>query len=607
MEKIKTIWGSSFRSKIIFSFIIIVLVNLIVIGVIVNLQVSRTIKNDATQLSLLVLEQANLNLTGYLKEYEKFLLTLGTSQELQAWANFSSGDERAQSIVPYSAIVKDFVSPFVNNHPELLSIQFYHAPSSNHMVYSNGYGYKPGYAIEEEKWIFDLSPINKITFHIDINKKYVDNSLKTLDISYISLVKSFNYKGSVYVKLDIEPVLMQNILNHLNLGNGAVGFIVDNNGTIVAHPNQALILTPIADNINKGLQESPYGYYVDQKSGDLLIFKPIPGTEWKSVFAIPYEEIMGSIYTTRNMVIGTAIVCLLVSILIIVVMSSSLTSRIMKLKRALYHTGQGRISVMLPVEGRDEISALSHSYNNMLTDLKYSIERLSKAQFAEQQAVLLSLQSQIDSHFLYNTLEIINSMASRIQHDDIENITVSLAQMFRYTANYKFTSVTLQDEMNHLLNYLRIIEIRYLERFSYQLKADENCMDAKCMKVILQPLAENAVKHGLNGDVDSLHIAITVQRYDEHTVEFLVSDNGIGFSEQRLQELREQLSQHDSDTPSPHSDRIGLLNIQHRLNLHYPTQMAKLQIGNNSVRGAYVQILFPYQSSWKEGRKDALS
>jgi two-component system sensor histidine kinase YesM len=475
------------------------------------------------------------------------------------------------------------------------------------MVYSNGYGYKPGYAIQDESWIFDLSPINKITYHIDINNKYVDNSLKTLDISYISLVKSFNYKGSVYVKLDIEPVLMQNILNHLNLGNGAVGYIVDNNGIIVAHPNKEFILAPIDDKINKGLQESPNGYYVDQKSGDILIFKPISGTEWKSVFAIPYEEIMGSIYTTRNMVIGTAMVCLLVSIIIIFVISSSLTSRIMKLKRALFHTGQGRISVMLPVEGSDEISALSHSYNKMLTDLKYSIERLSKAQFTEQQAVLLSLQSQIDSHFLYNTLEIINSMASKIKHEDIENITVSLAQMFRYTANYRFTNVTLQDEMNHLLNYLRIIEIRYLERFSYQLNVDESCMDTKCMKVILQPLAENAVKHGLNGFVDSLHIDITVHRVDEHTVEFLVSDNGIGFSEQRLVELREQLNNQDSDIPSPNSNRIGLLNIQHRLSLHYPRQMAKLHIGNNSSQGARVQILFPYLSSEHEGRKDAIS
>ncbi|MCR8629971.1 cache domain-containing sensor histidine kinase [Paenibacillus radicis (ex Xue et al. 2023)] len=586
-------WRSSLKWKLVSVFAAIILCNSVVIGLFVNKEVTTVIERDEVRLSGLVLKQANLNLGRYLQEYERFLMTLGTSQEMTTWTNLSI-NKKVESLVPYSILQKDQLQPFANVHPEIVSISHYNI-NENQTFFSPEWAQRIGYSMRNEPWFGEIPVVGNISYHVEESHSYMDSRLNPITIPVVSLIKRFGFKGATYVKIDIRPDLLQSILNEMHLGDNGTGLIVDSSGTIVAHPNKDLFLSPLNQAMTERIQDSAEGAFVLDDTKEIVIYDPVANTDWKSVIILQYDEIAQSIFKIRNVMLATTIICLLLSVALIVFASFSITRRLTKMKQSMKQTGLGKFNVPVPVEGQDEITHLAQSYNTMLEDLQDQIKRLAESKLAEQQSVLFSLQSQIDAHFLYNTLEIINSMASQIQHRDIEEITISLAHMFRYIANNKQAGITINDEVGHLRRYLHIIRIRYRGQFTYNLEMNESCRDAECLKVILQPLAENALKHGLETTGQSIDLSISIRNVEDRHVEVIISDNGKGFDEERLHSLTGELQR--KNFQSSNFQRIGLLNIQYRLSTLYTSAEAGLTIGNNSSGGAYVQIVFPYIKS----------
>lgn len=591
MRKLLTKWKSSLKWKLIIVCMAIVFFNLSVVGYFVHQQVSSAIEQDAMESSGLVLKQANLYLSEYLDEIEKFMFSLGMSQELFSWSTLY-GERKAESVVPYSIIQKDYMQPFARGHSELLSIGLF-STRGNEAHFSPHYGLNFHYSMREERWFGEVAPAGKTTYIVTMNENYVNDSFRPVPMQVITMVKKFGFNGAIYVKVDIQPTLLQTILNEINLGSHVTGFIVNAKGEIVAHPQEGRFLSKLDQAIMERMNLSPHGSgaFVLPDRKQIVVYERIADSDWKSVITLPYSEVTRSVDNIRDFVIVTATSCLLVSALFIVLISSSITNRLNRIKRSMKHVGQGNIEATLPVEGQDEISILERSYNHMLDDLQLHIKRLSESELSEKHAVLFSLQSQIDSHFLYNTLEIINSMATRIRHYDIEQITVSLAHMFRYTANYRDTGVTVRQEVQHMLSYLQIIKIRYGDLFTYDIEADEACLDASCIKVILQPIVENAVKHGYESTGSPFHIAVHIRVEAGKHVSILVKDNGKGFSEPQLQELEEQMQ--NGNLHYTDFQRIGLLNIQYRLKVHYDSFFAGIQVRNGHEGGAEVELRFP--------------
>ena len=589
MRKLLSKWKSSLKWKLIIVCMAIVFFNLAVVGYFVHQQVSSAIEQDAMESSGLVLKQANLYLSEYLDEIEKFMFSLGMSQELFSWSTLA-GERKAESIVPYSMIQKDYIHPFARGHPELLSISMY-STRGNEVHFSPHYGLNFHYRLREESWFSEVAPAGKTTYLVTMSDNYVNDTFQPVPMQVITMVKKFGFNGAIYVKVDIQTTLLQTILNEINLDGHVTGFIVNADGEIIAHPQEASFLSKLDRAIMARMNLSPSGAFVKPDRKEIVVYERIADSDWKSVITLPYSEVTMSIVKIRDVVILTATSCLLVSALFIVLISSSITNRLNRIKRSMKHVGQGNIDATLPVEGQDEISILERSYNHMLDDLQLHIKRLSESELAEKHAVLFSLQSQIDSHFLYNTLEIINSMATRIRHYDIEQITVSLARMLRYSANYRDTGVTVRQEVQHMLSYLQIVKIRYGDLFTYDIQTEEACMEVNCIKVILQPIVENAVKHGYESTGEPFHISVHIQLEAGKCVSILVKDNGKGFSEPQLRELEQQMR--NGDLHYTDFQRIGLLNIQYRLKVHYDSVFAEIQARNGPDGGAEVVLRFP--------------
>ena len=218
----------------------------------------------------------------------------------------------------------------------------------------------------------------------------------------------------------------------------------------------------------------------------------------------------------------------------------------------------------------DEIGTLYNEYNILVDKINTSIKRDYKDKLILLDAQMKSLEARINSHFLFNTLESINSIAELSGNEQIVIMSLSLGNMFRYSIKTKSELVTVADEMQHIRDYVSIQQIRFSNRFKITVDIEDSFLHEKMLKLILQPLVENALYHGLNyctcGDT------IEIRGYKSNGCLYLsVKDNGKGMTEEQLQDIRSHLHEEASFTELGHRNNhsIGLKNIHARIELYY--------------------------------------
>ncbi len=240
----------------------------------------------------------------------------------------------------------------------------------------------------------------------------------------------------------------------------------------------------------------------------------------------------------------------------------------------------------------DEIGRVVHNLNRMLDDkekmnreISESQRRMYEIELAEKQLQILAYRNQINPHFLYNTFECIRGMALYHDMDDIAEITMALSKVFRFAVK-EDNIVTVEDEINYIQEYATIIEYRFMGKIDVTIDADEALFSKKVIKLILQPLVENAVFHGLEQKMESGEVKVTVRREWESFILFMIEDNGCGIEEQKLKQILETLDDKMS------KKGIGLANIYQRLKLFYGNDVV-FEIKSKPGEGTKVMVVVP--------------
>lgn len=222
------------------------------------------------------------------------------------------------------------------------------------------------------------------------------------------------------------------------------------------------------------------------------------------------------------------------------------------------------------MERNDEIGTLYNGYNTMVESLNASVKQDYHDKLVVLDAQMKSLEARINSHFLFNTLESINSMAELEENQQISTMSLALGNMFRYTLKTQSELVTVEEELGHVRDYVSIQQIRFDYRFRLEIRMEEEFRQQRVLKLILQPLVENALYHGLK--YCSCGDTITVAgQLEEGLLTMDVRDNGQGIEEERLLELQQNLTKEASFTELGHRNKhsIGLTNIHSRIELYY--------------------------------------
>lgn len=343
-------------------------------------------------------------------------------------------------------------------------------------------------------------------------------------------------------------------------------------------------------------------YKITNSDGDLIYVSPAFPKYKAHVYTLDYaEQLRYSDNTVFSLHAGNMQLFIyfpkrfpatLYSILPIMILCTSIVLSMMlrfyykpikEIRRKLYTIIGGKE----PDAKNSPFTSLSDEIDTLLTETKNLIYLESNAQLLIKEAELNALQSQINPHFLYNTLETIRGQAIENNMPDIEIMTRSLSKMFRYSINSPQAHVTLREELAIVDNYFSIQHMRFGSKFKINLDIDDDCLDCIIPKLTIQPLVENAIFHGLETNENDGFILISAYT-TENTLRITVKDNGIGIDEKKLMEINGLLS--TKYTKSKKS--IGIYNVHARIQLAYGTGYG-LSITSFPNVGTTVTLLIP--------------
>jgi two-component system sensor histidine kinase YesM len=243
------------------------------------------------------------------------------------------------------------------------------------------------------------------------------------------------------------------------------------------------------------------------------------------------------------------------------VISLQVSRPVSQLKTAMLKVEEGDFSRQASVSGQTEIVSLAHSFNAMTGKIRELMARLVSQQREKRKMELQVLQNQINPHFLYNTLDSIVWLAEHDRNKDVITTVVALAHFFRIGISKGETFIPVGNEISHVRNYLTIQSIRYVNKFTYDIQVDSRLLGYRVMKLVLQPIVENAIYHGI-GDEDDGKIKITGTIENGYMV-FRVWNSGYGISEEKIREMYETMR------GNPEKPSVGIRNVYQRLKLYY--------------------------------------
>jgi two-component system sensor histidine kinase YesM len=307
---------------------------------------------------------------------------------------------------------------------------------------------------------------------------------------------------------------------------------------------------------------------------------------------VALEHVLKDINTTRNNIILANIILLAILTLSTYWLNAIILKKLHVLTDSMKKVRQGDFASDIDIRGGGEVGELAHHFRKMLRKINELIADAVHKQAAAKEAELAALKNQIDSHFLYNTLENVKMMAEVQDQRAISDALTSLGSMMRYNMSWTSEYVRLKDEWSHIAHYVNIANVRFGDLVELVTDIPEGLLDQELLKMSLQPVVENAVKHGLQDDV--LTISLRAEADGEATL-ISVIDNGCGIPPERLRELNRRIMEGErrgTDEPgdsgrSRSGSGIGLVNVNSRIQMHYGKEYG-LQV--DSVQGRFTRV-----------------
>jgi two-component system sensor histidine kinase YesM len=311
----------------------------------------------------------------------------------------------------------------------------------------------------------------------------------------------------------------------------------------------------------------------------------INNTDWILVSLIPFEEIISTGSQFKNYMLFLILTIIFIAYLFAYLISNSSIKRIGFLVKSMEKLEQGIFQTDMPVHGKDEIGRLMEKFNYMSKKMEQMVKEKFEAGQKIKNAELKALQSQINPHFLYNTLDMINWSAAINQVSDIVQTVQNLAKFYKLSLSKGKDIIPISDEIELIKAYVEIQNQRFEDRIKFDLDIDEKVYEYSTLKIIIQPFVENAILHGIMGKANRAgSIKITARIVDNNIV-FIVEDDGIGIAEDKINSiLIKEMSSHNKG--------YGIKNINDRIKLYFGEQYG-LKYLSEINRGTKVEISIP--------------
>ena len=396
--------------------------------------------------------------------------------------------------------------------------------------------------------------------------------------------------GTLYI--DVSADYFDGIINETDLEDGCRMYVIDRKEKVFVYSQEKENIGAGIGKLEDYLPEMEEDKQYIKADGNYFIYRLIPGTDWLVAEEIPAFNLENSyqeIQTNILIIIGFSVILLMI---IYFFYSKMMNKPIRTLKDAMEQIQDGNLDTRVTIKSNDEAGFLAKGLNQMTENLQNHIQQVYIAEIRQRDAEIEALKTQIQPHYLYNTLDVIRMTA--ITNDD--NVTAemidSLSGQLKYLIGNARDMVTLQAEIDSIRNYFKIIRIRYENRFELEINIEENLLGLEVPQLIIQPVVENAVKYGLKPKSGTGVIAVNA-REEDGCLEITVMDNGVGMEPERLKTVQERLESPET-VKHPKSKRasLGLKNVYDRIKLMFGDTYG-LEISSFENIGTMVKYRLP--------------
>lgn len=561
------------------SFTIVAVVGMIVVGGVLYLRFTNSTEDMVSKNNKSILEQVNLNLDTYLRKMMKISDTI-----------YYRGIKKKD--LSFEDINKEMDLIYEANKDYLISISLFSDYGEIIASYPLQQLKNNVHAMESEWFQSAISKKENLHFstpHVQ-NLFYDPNYKYTWVVSLsraVELTESGKINGGVLL-VDMNFSGIEQICKNVDMGKNGYVYLIDSTGEIIYHPRQQLIYSDLVKENNYDAANYEDGNHIEKFQGNkrLVTVKTVGYTGWKIVAISPMSDITADYYEMKIFAIFIMFFAIFTLISINMFVSSRIANPIKALEKSVKQFENGISNLDISESGSYEIQHLGKAIRSMVNQMNILMNNVMKEQEEKRKSELNALQAQINPHFLYNTLDSIIWMIENENYDGAIVMVTALARFFRISLSKGKNVITVRDELEHARNYLTIQNIRYKNKFTYDIKSEEETLNLTSIKLIIQPLIENAIYHGMeymSGDGD-----ILVKSYIKNNELYIdIIDNGLGMP----QEVADKLLTNESNSQKKGSG-IGLRNVHERIQLYFGKDYG-LQIYSEPDEGTTIRVNMP--------------
>lgn len=548
--------------KLLISYILVVLIPAVCIGYLSYKRSSSTIEEQTSRAYGEALRQTAVNITYRLKEIENISELLYTNEELQKILRRAASGQATKE-----QILDDFksIQTTINNLKKSRNIYRIRLFVAGDPLYA-----------QERQSLFPLTSldgdpiVNELPqqrFQMKWRNTYENAYLDTGNHKVITLFRSImdfeNLRSPLGIAaIDMDERIFQEVFQDMSWTDENMLFVYQNTDLIASYPNPSI-----------HMPQTDFGQYASQlqklgtndtgvvRVGEieyLTVLRSVKDMGWTIALLTPMKTITGSSESIRFFTFLLVATFTFLAIVLSFILSRRITGRIRTLSDSMRRIEQGHYDTSVDVQGYDEISLLQRRFNKMSVEIKSLIEEVYTTQISKQEAELKVLGGQINSHFLYNTLDTIKWMAFKWNASDIVKVVDALSKFFRFGLNRGKDIITVENELMHVQTYIDIQNVRFKNLINCHIQVDPELYNCEMIKLVLQPLIENSIVHGIHNKSDKKGTILIQGSCDETSIRFRVIDDGVGMRAQQAEGLLSREGQ-----------SYGLRNVNQRIQLYY--------------------------------------
>ncbi|HCR43286.1 MAG TPA: sensor histidine kinase [Ruminococcaceae bacterium] len=547
----------SIQFTISISFTIVMVLGILLTSVFFARQYVSSMTKSISENNKRIVDQIDMNLNSYLRS----MMRISDSMYYRVIKNSDMESDNIRSQMEFL---------YETNMDQLVSIAVF--SDDGEVIAAEPFSkLKPSVNVKGQEW---YKSAKRRIENLHFSTPHVEDLFATSDDSYqwvVSLSRYVELTSSGSVKhgvllVDMNFSGIEQICKNSFFTTSGFVYITDESGNIIYHPKQRLIYSGLYHENNLVDAKRLDGTYTEkfEKQQRLVTIKTVGYTGWKIIAVDPFQDIdyMSARFQTYTVIIAVFIIILLVFINIL--LSSRIAKPIEQLEKYVKEIENGDFCREVEVSGSYEIEHLGKAINSMVKQTRKLMDDIIAEQEAKRRSELDALQAQINPHFLYNTLDSIVWMTENERYKDAVCMVTSLARLFRISLSRGKNIIPVGDELEHVKNYLIIQSFRYSDKIKYSIEAEPQVLNCATIKLIVQPLVENSIYHGIeymdNGEIDIK----AYRRGDDLYID--VIDNGPGMPQEQVDAL---LSGEKDTSNRDRGSGIGIQNIQERIKLYF--------------------------------------